>query len=679
MTYSNPLVLGQTGIPTTVAGHVPTYMEGLAADASGNIYRVHDWDEPHYDVDRVDPATGQRSFTTQQAITDYQLTRVAVETDGTFAYVSGWRGDSTHYTQSIFRINLGAGLQPEARRTDFTSAGHHIEVYTDSAGGSTPALTGLAVQGTDLYVTDSFGGRVLRYHKTTGALQQTYAGYVNARAVCVNPNDNKIWVAHENGKLSSLQDGLRINIAGARIKAISIVGNALAYSSDDPKAPMVVKMVLSTFNITWQYGEPWQAGDFTPNRIRNPKGMVMLPDGSVVLTDSVGPGSRIQKISSAGVFVWQQYCTEKTASACFHSSDPNLIISSTRNFYNAAGAMLAHGRTEGYETNNYFARYDEAAFGPPKMCKFGGNTYFYFFAGDGVAIYNVTSNYRLELVSILGAANPTAQGGITDPPWDNSKKWLWSWNGRGPLVESNCVINGSPTTYLSQDWSMDTQSMSCDDAGNIYAVVVNRYNVPFQGYDGEDTIYKIAPVGTNPPAYYWQNMVPVFANPRLVTELVAKGWIVGTETIHFMQASKADGRLYLLFYVESANPLWINRGGSWMAGNGIIAINTDNSTSFLIRPAQKCVGIAAIPGGGCVTGSNDKYSDGSFLPGSLNHWDDTGAHLQEFTTVPSHGTGNQANGGFDSFSCLSACKSGSTVTIFASDNMNSRIQVYTIT
>jgi DNA-binding beta-propeller fold protein YncE len=176
-TYSNPYTLGNTGVPPDTLGHNATWPEGLARDNNNFIYEVRGWDEAHYDINKRDPANGNILWTSQQVVSGSDMHGVAVEPDGSWAYTTNAGGDRSKgqgYAY-IYRINLAPNIPREQRRTNFTTAGDHIAVISAAArsgDGDQEPLHSIAVAGPSIWVTDSKGGRVIKYDKVTGVQQQ---------------------------------------------------------------------------------------------------------------------------------------------------------------------------------------------------------------------------------------------------------------------------------------------------------------------------------------------------------------------------------------------------------------------------------------------------------------------------------------------------------------------------
>ena len=242
--YRNIGTIGNTGQPPTTSGHVPVFLEGIAVDVNDGIYTVHDWDEPHYSVIKWSPKDGQAEFHTDNIVGEALLKGIAVEPDGSYAYVSGYSDhtDRSKAKFSIWRIKLTDGktdaVQFDHKVEPFTKEGRCIKVYdggADFPAGATQRdkslmgmpLISLAVHGDTLYATDSLKGRVLLYDKVTGEQKKEIAVPL-ACGLAVAP-DGKIWVGHEHSKVSVFDaNGERLGTPIADLKevrALALRGN----------------------------------------------------------------------------------------------------------------------------------------------------------------------------------------------------------------------------------------------------------------------------------------------------------------------------------------------------------------------------------------------------------------------------------------------------------------------
>ena len=257
-------------------------------------------------------------------------------------------------------------------------------------------LISIAVANTSLYVTDAIGGRILKYNKASGNYQSTISGIPVACGVAIGPNGN-IWVGHEHTKVSVYSSaGVRLAtpITGlTEVRALSIQGNTLAVAD---RVGKVRKYTISSNGTqvteTASYGLPQRPGDRKPERLAFINGMALDASGNIIVSDRLGDGSRLQKINSQLAPVWQQMCLEVSASAAYGQANPDLLISSYRKAYQinrATGNWTLLGTARTDAPKNYFGNYESTHLGPPGVVRFGSRDFFYFPAGDSLAIYRI--------------------------------------------------------------------------------------------------------------------------------------------------------------------------------------------------------------------------------------------------------------------------------------------------
>ncbi len=130
--YENIGTIGNTGQPPTSSGHVPVFVEGVAVDANDGIYTVHDWDEAHFSVIKWSPKDGRAEFNTGNAVNEALLKGIAVEPDGSYAYVTGYQdlNDRAKAKFAIWRIKLARG-KAGSKVEDFSKAGERSWYTTE--------------------------------------------------------------------------------------------------------------------------------------------------------------------------------------------------------------------------------------------------------------------------------------------------------------------------------------------------------------------------------------------------------------------------------------------------------------------------------------------------------------------------------------------------------------------
>ncbi len=731
--YKNVGVIGNTGLPPITSGHVPSLIEGVAVDSQGNVYSVHDWDEPHFDVIRWSPADGKSAMNTGHPVGEALLKGIAVEPDGSFAYVTGYGDSLTDRTKSkfsIWRINLAPQLAESQRVVNFTQQGRSIKVYDGNVGGypnagyPTPEypatateadkevmrvpLISIAVQGSGLYVTDAIGGRILKYDKVSGNYQSTIGGVPVACGLAIASNGN-IWVGHEHTKVSVYSP------AGARlatpisdlteVRALSIQGNMLAVAD---RAGVVRKYAINNGTqvaLTASYGLPQRPGDRKPERLASINGMAMDASGNIFISDRLGDGSRLQKIDSQFAPVWQQMCLEFSSSAAYGKANPDLLVSSYRKAYQidkATGKWTLLGTARTDVSKKYFGNYESTHLGLPRVVRWGSSDFYYYPAGDSLAIYRIEPpadaerGPTLKLASVLGGSQPGPDGVHWDETWRPENRYLWEWNdtqGDGEIQYTPRSDSGQAgeVTLLAlpgiphADWAWVRRAFEVDDAGWLWMTSANRNHVPEASYPWEgEAIYAIPNRGLNNignPIYSWTDAVKV-ADANTGRNALH---LAGTENFEWKMAGKSDdGMVYAL--------AWSNKtglpqdGATWMGGNvlfGFLQPNGPAPTSLgepkwrVVLPKQS-VGMVPIPGdpGGVLVGIDPDrgtvghYTKDGLLIGSMK----TSAEFSDPTREP------WVVGRLDSYLAVNCNRDprDGLVDVFVEDNMNQRIVWYRV-
>lgn len=712
-TYNNIGVIGNTGTPPTTTGHVPIFIEGVAVDQNNGIYTVHDWDEPHYGIIRWSQKDGVSAFHTDNVVGEALLKGIAVEPDGQVAYVSGYQDlqDRSKAKFSIWRVRLHDGKgdpnQYESKVEDFTAAGRCIRVYDGAAefpAGAAEAekdlmgapLLSLAVHGDTLYVTDSLKGRVLRYNKVTGESQGEFRAPM-ACGIVVAP-DGSIWVGEEFSKVSLFSpsgERLATPISDLQeVRALAIRGNTLYVA--DRKAPEVRVYQISgtTLRKIGSFGKPARPGDRSYDRLQAIQGMAVDQSGNIIITDHVGLGGRIQMITPDFKPVWSQMCLEFSAQAAYNPAKPDIVYSSYKNVYRldkktGGWEFLGSGRTD--KDHSYFGHYSSSHRGPPRALTLFGNEFFYFPAGDGVAVYRINESDEpqrgpvLNLVSAIAGCNPLPDGRHAEEGWRPENRYLWSWQdeeGDYQPEKEEIRILGSPGQ--PKDWEWPQSSITVDDRGWLWVSSYQRRLFPLEQPQFEHySIYAIPPEGPNRqgnPIYRWESAVCV-VDGRLglqamsIDENVERGWkLVGHSD---------DGMIYALGY--SKRPGTAQEGGLHMGGNTLVAFRQPDSgkveplTAFAwtVLLPKSSVGLSPISGGsGGVLVGGDPWR------GGIHHYTKDGLLIGSFCSDPRFGVQpvDWPSGMLDAHlavSCQRDPRDG-LLDVFAEDNMNHRLIWYRV-
>jgi hypothetical protein len=197
--------------------------------------------------------------------------------------------------------------------------------------------------------------------------------------------------------------------------------------------------------LTGSYGLPQRPGDRKPERLSSINGMVMDASGNIYISDRLGDGSRLQKINSQLAPVWQQMCLEFSSSAAYGTANPDLLISSYRKAYQidkATGGWTLLGTAKTDVAKSYFGNYESTHLGPPRIVRWGTSDFYYYPAGDSLAIFRIEPpadaerGPTLKLASVLGASQPSPDGLHRDETWHPANRYFWEWNdtqGRQPI------------------------------------------------------------------------------------------------------------------------------------------------------------------------------------------------------------------------------------------------------
>ena len=730
-TYTNLSTIGNTGLPPYTAGHVPFFLEGVALDSAGNAYTVNGWDEPHFDVIKWSPSDGQAIMNTGHCVSEAYLKAIAVEPDGSYAYVTG-ASDSDDRNKaffSIYRINMAAGLDVWERTVNFTQQGRCIKVYDGTNPGypnsgppnypswATAAdkevmkepLISVAVQAGSIYVTDALGGRILRYDKVSGNHQQTITGVPVACGLAIAP-DGKIWVGHEHTKVSVYNAaGSRLatpisNLTEVRSLSIQTVAGTRTLCVAD-RAGRIRKYRIGANGTSVSqlstFGLAQRPGDWASARMSLVNGMAMDSSGNIVVLDHMGDGSRMQKLNAEYGQLWNQMCLEFSSSLAYGRANPNVAFSSYRQAYQldrTTGNWTHLGVAKTDSPGRYFGNFDSSHTGPPHVVRLGANDFFYFPAGDSVAVYRVVPGVSglgptLKLASVLGGSGPGPDG----LAWTD--KYLWDWHDTqgdgqiqytpasvpGPAGEVNLVAVGSSPDY---NWKWVRDSYEVDDSGRVWFASNQRAYVPDTTFQWEGTALYATPVPAlntrGNPIYRWNAAVKVTDD---ITGRGALGLTAGQGFDWKMVGQSTDasnvGMVYGLAW--SDKPGLPQDGLAWMGGNVLFGLQQSNPTSlsfiatpnFCVPLPKKSVGMRPIPGGpgGVLVGIDPEhgtvghYTKEGLLIGSMN----TAFKFRDMKMEP------WVVGRLDSFLALNCNRApDGLLDVFVEDNLNQRVVWYRV-
>ena len=368
----------------------------------------------------------------------------------------------------------------------------------------------------------------------------------------------------------------------------------------------------------------------------------------------------------------------------------------------AAGKWTLLGTAKTDVAKRYFGNYESTHLGPPRIVRFGNNDFYYYPAGDSLAIYRIEPpadaerGPTLKLASVLGASQPSPDGLHRDETWNPANRYLWEWND----TQGDGQIQYTPRSDLGQagevtllalpylphpDSAWFRRSFEVDHAGWLWMTSSNRNHLPdaLDPWEGE-AMYAIPSRGLNNignPIYTWRDAVRVADADTGRNALN----LAGTENFEWKMVSRSDdGMVYAL--------AWSNKtglpqdGGLWMGGNvlfGFLQSNGSTPTSLgqpkwrVVLPKQS-VGMVPIPGGpgGVLVGIDPgrgtvgHYTKDGLLIGSMK----TSAEFSDPTREP------WVVGSLDSYLAVNCNRDprDGLVDVFVEDNMNQRIVWYRV-
>ena len=456
---------------------------------------------------------------------------------------------------------------------------------------------------------------------------------------------------------------------------------------------------------TASYGLPQRPGDRKPERLSSIKGMALDPLGNIIVSDRLGDGSRLQKINSQLAPVWQQMCLEFSASAAYGKANPDLLISSYRKAYQIdkkTGKSTLLGTAKTDASKKYFGNYESTHLGPPRVVRFGGNDFFYYPAGDSLAIYRIEppadaeSGPTLKLASVLGSSQPSPDGVHRDETWRRENRYLWEWND----TQGDGEIQYTPRTTPGQagevtllglphlphaDWQWFRRAFEVDDAGWLWMASANRDHIPDASYPFErEALYAIPPRGLNNmgnPIYSWSGAVKVM---DAETGRNALG-LAGGESFEWKMTGRSDdGMVYALAWASKAG--LPQDGGTWMGGNVLFGFQQ----SDLLAPAplgapkwrlplsKQSVGMVPIPGGpgGVLVGIDPGR-------GTVGHYTKEGLLIGSMKTSPTFSDPAKEPwvvGRLDAYLAVNCNRDprDGLIDVFVEDNLNQRIVWYRV-
>jgi len=676
--------IGNTGVPTTTAGHVPVNFESVAINPSGRIFTVHDWDEAHFDVIEWSAANG-RSIANSGHPVGGLLKAIAADDDA--VYVSTY-DDAYNPKKAKFYIYKLALTSKGITRTTFSAAGAAIKVYDGTAVSPTdvPAddlalmknpLLSLAVHGQLLYVTDALAGLVRIYDKDTGEAKQSIRVPL-PRAVAVAA-DGTIWVAHSHHDISVFAgDGSPIATPisdASDICGISFGAAGQLYVAD--RGANVVRhyrVIDNRPQLVGTLGEPAQPGDRAADRFYRLRGVAADAAGNVVTIQDeyFFNGGRIARFSPDGKAQWEQMGLEFQSNGTYGADDPSTFYSMMHHAYRLDRA----NGTASYLGNTVDgALYRGSAInGVPRVVRLGPRDFYYMPTGDGLEVFRIDQKQGeqrgpvMRLCSVIAGNQPLPNGTSTTRPWIRDVWFLWSWHdSEGSHHPDPLTMEYAMRPHVGKEFPWQHGPMDVDSKGDIWFVSYDRggrareansiFEIPLSGLDA---------LGN--PIYRWADAKPVVPSKSLP-------WKIQLRTV-----VHAGGGLTYAYGNSTSYPGAPKNGGLWMGGNSLLAYD-GGDVKWMVPLNQLGVGLDVVPpgpsgeGGGVVIGAEP-------AKGGIYYYSTDG--LLVCRMFPSAAMGEKPNGPtgtLDMYSAVTANRdpADGLVDVFVEDDFNDRILWYRVT
>lgn len=708
------IAIGNTGLTTLT--HVPYYIPGVACDSSGNVYTVHNYDEPHYDIIRWNPTTGANVWNSgyHSAPT---LEWICVEPAGTFAYVIGYVGNPFDPTRTttpgsgplltfgVYKYNLTSPGVPttivipyNGVKIPFTSGSSVLD-----QGIEVMPLNAIALSGSVVYFTDSIGGKIYGYN--TSSFAQTLNFSVTLPNGLAIDGSGNIWVGNGHTQVSVYSSSgtlLATPITGLTdVWSLAISGNTLYVL--DQGSSVVQQYTLSGASATLvnTFGGPASPGQTSPLAFGLLRSIAADSSGNFIVSQFVANdnGSRLIKFNSSGVFQWESNCLEFASCLSYSLANPNIFISNSRHVYNAnrGNKTVTWGGTGRTDYGSYWGLTQNAsAGGKSRVVTLGGNDFFFYPGSSGpggsiggsgnLAIYRVVptgSGAALQLCSCLALQQPGANGVLYG---NTSFEYQWSWqdptgngmasmNAATVLGGANLITDKVPANLGSWAWYIN--SINVDSAGTIW---IASYNRLFSGIHTYTEVWAIPLHGltsSGNPIYHWADAINIIPTAKLLSDAN----ITGSPTAAYIQTLDYDP-LAKILYIALTDPNGATTGANsqsntLLAYTGISGPSPiTSSPSFVIKPTTYFSNVNVVPGRGYVwtqpTGLNNT--------GVVEQYDTAGTLLGSFVPPSSFiSTPGEPTGSFDNFGSInSQIAPDGSLDIFAEDDFNGRVFWYNV-
>jgi len=608
-TYRNVGAIGNSGQPPNAAGHTPSNMESVAMDAAGAIYTANGWDEAGADFKKWDPS-GKSVYDAHYQIRNGQPNGApyALTVDDQFIYcsVGGWTREPWNEQQEVQRFRLSDGQHVKftgVRRDD-----GHINVYEwpskQIAENTPPAdaalmdhpLRALAVLGDSIFVADALKGRILRFHKETGEPRGEFP--VKLPQALAADASGRLWVGHQHHLVSVFTaEGQLVGQVLSDVGEVEALAfgprGRLCVADSGAGQVKVYEVTGSNVELVQTLGQKAQPGDRAPDRFFRLRGVAVDTNGDIatIQTEPVC-GARLARWSPDGKLVWEQFGAEFVSLGNYGASDPSLFYSMTFHRYR----LLDRARGKWDYLGSAFPgnrSYSADVHGVPRVLRLGKSDFCFFPTGDGVQVYRVDRNV-LRLAALVGGRSPSSDGSQA------KELGQWTWhdaNGAGEPAPSEIVWFKQPGQASYNVFGMDVDQQGSIWFGNLSTRSI--WQIPVGPLDRRGN-----------PTYDWSQAREVVPRDNSPLEFQPN-----------MVQHAQDGSLYAFGWSQA----WPSPDNNpfWMGGTTLVRYDKVGQRLWAVPLPEVCVGLDAVPGGGCMVGAGRTakiyhYSPDGLLIGTLS-------------------------------------------------------------
>ena len=293
----------------------------------------------------------------------------------------------------------------------------------------------------------------------------------------------------------------------------------------------------------------------------------------------------------------------------------------------------------------YFGNFDSSHRGPPRIVRFGEKDFFYFPAGDGVAVYRIdppedeSRGPTLKLVAALAGAEPLPDGTVPKEPWRAGKPVpvvLARRAGRQPAAGGgnyHCLPRPRIPRIGNGRWA---ESPSMKRAG--FGLLLTCADLRIQGRSRpfRPSLLK-GQTSLGNPVYDWNSAIRVVSDQAGPGALgISKG---DDSSGSWSGVPSSDGMIYGL--ANTKKPGAPQEGGMHMGGNVLMGFQERNAESPDEITRAQMVGGAAEEDG--RLGSHSGWEGRSLIGGDpwrggVRHYTKDGLLIGGFQSDPRFGS-----------------------------------------